>query len=105
MAEATKFPKNETDSDSESTSGSESDDVEEGMINLLSKFRMVNVAVASDVPVWLGVDAERITSKGGQKYTLELPTGFGGFGVAVKRSEKEEHLIRRIPWKKANCHE
>ena len=103
MAEATKFPKNETDSDSESTSESESDDVEEGMINLLSKFRMVNVAVASDVPVWLGVDTERISSIGGQKYTLELPAGIGGFGF--QRSEKEEHLIRRIPWKKANCHE
>ena len=102
MAEATKYLKNETDSDSESTSGSESDDAEEGMINPLSKFRIVNVAVASDVPVWLGVDTEKITSQGGQKYKLEL-AGIGGF--EVQRSEKEEHRIRRIPSKKANCHE
>ena len=39
----------QTDSDSDSSS--ESDDVEEATFNPLAKFRMVNVAVASDVPV------------------------------------------------------
>ena len=103
MAEATKV--REIESDSESNSESESDDAEEGMINALSKFRKVNVAVASDVSVWLGVDTERKTNKGGQEFSLELPTGVGGVGVGFKRSAKEEHLIRRIPWQKANPHE
>ena len=105
MAEAIQCKLGENESDLESHSESESDDAEEGMINSLSKFRTVNVAIASDEPVWIGVDTERKTNKGGQEFRLELPVGFNSFALGMKRGEKETHLIRRIPWRKAIPHQ
>ena len=102
MAEASKYSRRDTDSDSESDTESESDDAEEGMVSVLSKWRKVKVAVGSDVPVWLGIQSERESSKGGQKYKIGVPSGIG---LGLKRAKKEQHLISRIPWQKAKGHE
>ena len=101
MAEKGIHKSQEADSGSESRSSS--DDAEEATFNFLSGDRVVNVAVAGDEAVWVGVDTERRSDKGGQEFNFELPLGYGGFGV--KRSEKENILIQRIAWRKLNCHE
>ena len=70
---ASKYPEHESGSDSEP------DDLEsgEGMSNPLSKWRKVKIAVAADVPVWIGIEAERESSKGGAKYKFGVAGGFG----------------------------
>ena len=102
MAEPSKYPLQESDSESDDFSESESDDAEEGMLNRLGKHRKVKVAVASDVPVWLGIQSERESNKGGQKYQIGTPTGVG---LGLKRAKKTQHMISRIPWQKARGHE
>ena len=102
MAEPSKYPLRESNSESDEISESESDDAEEGMLNRLGKHRKVKVAVASDVPVWLGIQSERESNKGGQKYQIGAPNGVG---LGLKRAKKTQHMISRIPWLKARCHE
>jgi len=88
-----------------SRSESESDDEhvsEEKMNNPLCYWRKVKIANASDQPAWVGIQAERELSKGGAEYHLELA---GQFGMGLKNSKKEHHLISRVPWQKAWEHE
>ena len=89
------------DSDTSSDSEPDDDEVVEGMGNPFSKWKTIKVAVSSDEPVWLGIQAERETGKGGAKYKIGVPSAIG---VGIKRVEKEHHLVSRIPWVKAKGH-
>ena len=85
----------ESDSDDEHVSSQK-------MSNPLSHWRKVKIANASDEPAWVGIQAEREISQGGAEYHFELA---GQFGMGLKNSTKEHHLISRIPWQKAWEHE
>ena len=102
MEVAQKYPEHEYHSSSELDSEGEDNEEGEKMTNRFTKWRKIKVAVASDIPVWLGIQPERETNQGGAKYKF----GFAGqFGAGFKRPKKETHLISRIPWQKANGHE
>jgi len=93
----------ETEYNSRSESDSDDENVSsEKMNNPLSKWRKVKIANASDEPAWVGIQAEREISQGGAEYHFELA---GQFGMGLKNSTKEHHLISRIPWQKAWEHE
>jgi len=95
---ASSNPELEYHSSSESESETDDDACAEKMNNPLRKWRKVKIAVASDEPVWVGIQSEREISHGGAEYHLKLA---GLFGAGMKNPTKEHELISRIPWQKA----
>ena len=85
-------------------SDSSSDEAPETSWNPFSKLKHVSVANSSDSYIWVGIQGERITSKGGQEYNLNAEVSGVGVGVGYKRSVKENTLISRIPWKRVQFH-
>jgi hypothetical protein len=97
----------ETNSDKSSNSeGSESEtssdeSCTEFVSNPFSRIKEVWVANSCDYYVWVGLDGDRKTDKGGEKYEFDIA---GVFGAGFKSSKKEHQLISRIPWTRIQFH-
>ena len=102
MEGATKYPMQEVQSSSDSDQETDEEEIAEGAINPFRKWKKVNIAVASDFPVWIGIEAERELNKGGQMLDLEV-AGVIRFGFA--KGEKEHHFVSGKSLVKGNGHE
>jgi len=88
----------ETTSDSEAKAESDENEFSEDAPNLLSKERKVKLAVASDEPIFVGIEAERKLSEGGQKGVL----GVGGLiEIGLERSRRINLIFPGVAWQKA----
>ena len=95
---------NESDSVSDESANSSNGSAEEFVPNPFSKLKQVSIANSSDSYIWVGIQGDRKTSKGGQEYNLNAEVSGVGVGVGYKRSKKEHTLISRIPWKRVQFH-
>ena len=102
MEGASKYPMQEVKSSSDSDQESDEEEVAEGAINLFLRWKKVNIAVASDSPVWIGIEAERELNKGRQMLNLEVA---GAIKAGFASGEKEHHLVSSKSWVKGNGHE
>ena len=102
MEEESSYSIQEAESSSDSDTESDEDEIAERASNPFARWKKIYVAVSSDFPVWIGIEAEREIKEGGQTYDLEI-AGIGGVGLG--RSVKEHHFVSRIPWLKGNPHE
>ena len=93
------------DEDSDESSSSEEEEEDEGNSERISfgfsKWRKVELANASDSYVWIGIQQERETREGGNKYKIYLP---GLIGFEFKSGKKDQEFISRIPWLRSQPH-
>ena len=102
MEEENSYSIQEAESSFDSDTESDEDEIAERAPNPFARWKKVNVAVSSDSPVWIGIEAERNINMGGQAYNLEVA---GVVGVGLEAGERDHHLVSRIPWQKGNAHE
>jgi hypothetical protein len=77
---------------------------EEFVSNPFSKNKQVTIANSSDLYIWVGIQGERKTNKGGQAYKFDAGLAGVSLGAGVTRSVKDNQLISRIPWKRVQFH-
>ena len=84
-----------------SSSGEEDENNSERVSNIFSKWKKVEVANASDAYAWIGVQSERESRGGENKYKILIP---GVIGFEYKQGKKEQEYISRIPWLRSQPH-
>ena len=100
MEGASKYPMQEVNSSSDSDQESGEEEIAEGATSPF--WKKVNIAVASDSPVWIRIEAERELNKGGVMIDFEVA---GAIRVGFARGEREHHLVSGKSCVKGNAHE
>ena len=91
-------PKTEVESGPE-TNSEDSDG--EFTLNPFPRWREIKIANSSDVYVWVGIEQDRKLDKGGKECHIDL---MQVFGAGFTTSEKDHHVVSRVPWKRVLFH-